>query len=469
MKIIVIGGGASGLTAAAIAAENGAEVTVLEGREKPAGKLYATGNGRCNLTNTEMSDRYYRSADTALIKKTIKRFGYQDTLEFFHSLGLMFKNKNGYIYPSTGQAATVAELLVKRCRELGVNIQCASMVVSLKKRKDGKFIIKYIQSNHINRNNSYRNTIQSNNNWQNNINQKNISQNNRNIKTSNQKNVSLETTNTKETQETADKVILAAGSSAGGFGCEVTGTELAKAAGHTIIPLVPALTGLKCENKQFFQTAAGVRIDAKITLCQGENEQVIAEEAGELQLTDYGISGIPVFQISRFAGYGLLQKQKIIVQIDFLPEYDFGMLLGELNNSRKLYKNRSILEVFSFIFHAKLVKAVLLFAGIKESRKISELSDREQKNLLYCFKRFSVKVTGINEIKHAQVCAGGVHTAELTDDFMSKKTENLYITGETVDVDGICGGYNLQFAWASGYLAGKAASWKKEKNIIKKE
>lgn len=457
MKIIIIGGGASGLIAAVAAAENGAEVTVLEGRDKPAGKLYATGNGRCNLTNTNMSDRHYRSENTDLVKKTIKRFGYQETLDFFHSLGLMFKDRNGYIYPSTGQAATVAEILVKRCVELGVNIKCASVVVALKKKKDGKFVIKYVERNIIQKNGIQQNNIQTDDISQNNINQNNISR-----KNINGKNINRKIDDTGEAEEIADKVILAAGSIAGGFGCRVSGTDIAKAAGHTIVPLVPALTGLKCENKKFFQITAGVRIEAKVTLYQGENKQAVAEDTGELQLTDYGISGIPVFQISRFAGYALLQKQKVIVQIDFLPEYNFNMLLNEIKNSRKFYGNRSISEVFSLIFHSKLVKGVLFLAQIKESKKISELSDREQKKLLCYFKQFSVKVTDINEMKHAQVCAGGVSTIELTDNFMSKKTENLYITGETVDVDGICGGYNLQFAWASGYIAGSAASCKKE-------
>ena len=166
MKIIIIGGGASGLIAAVAAAENGAEVTVLEGRDKPAGKLYATGNGRCNLTNTNMSDRHYRSENTDLVKKTIKRFGYQETLDFFHSLGLMFKDRNGYIYPSTGQAATVAEILVKRCVELVVNIKCASVVVALKKKKDGKFVIKYVERNIIQKNGIQQNNIQTDDIWQ---------------------------------------------------------------------------------------------------------------------------------------------------------------------------------------------------------------------------------------------------------------------------------------------------------------
>jgi len=419
MKIIIIGGGASGLTAATAAAENGAEVTVLEGKDRPAGKLYATGNGRCNLTNTDMSDRYYRSADTDLIKSTIKRFGYQDTLDFFHNIGLLFQNRNGYIYPSTGQAATVAQLLVKRCGELGVNIKCAAMAVSVRKNKN-RFVVKYMQRGNTKRESE------------------------------------------KETEEIADGVILAAGSLAGGFGCRVTGTELAKALGHTIVPLVPALTGLKCENRKFFQAAAGVRIEAKISLYYGKDGQAAAQDRGELQITDYGISGIPAFQISRFAGYALLEGQKAAVRIDFLPQYDFCTLLNELKKSRKLYGDRSISEALSLIFHAKLVKGALLSAEIKENKKISEFSDSELKKLLCYFKQFFVRVTGINDMKHAQVCAGGVSTAELTEDFMSKRIENLYIIGETVDVDGICGGYNLQFAWASGYIAGQAASYKKK-------
>lgn len=441
MKVIIIGGGASGLTAAAIAAQAGAEVTVLEGRDKPAGKLYATGNGRCNLTNINMSDKYYRSADTDLIEKTIKRFGYQDTLDFFHGLGLLFKDRDGYIYPSTGQAATVAKLLVRRCEELGVRIKCAAMVVSIKKGKKG-FAVKYMQ--------------------QDSTKQDNIKQDCTKPNAAKRDFTKQKIYGEKEIEEMADRVILAAGTPAGGFGCRVTGTELAKAMGHTIIPLVPALTGLRCENRKFFQAAAGVRIEAKITLYQEEDKQATAEDTGELQLTDYGISGIPVFQISRFAGYALLQKKNVSARIDFLPEYDFETLLAELKKSRKLYGNRSIFETLSLIFHAKLVKGVLISTKIKESKKITELTDRELKELLCYFKRFSVKVTGVNEMKQAQVCAGGVSTAELTENFMSKKVENLYITGETVDVDGICGGYNLQFAWASGYIAGQAASYKEK-------
>ena len=415
MRIVIIGGGASGLMAAVTAAENGAAVTVLECGNKPAKKLYATGNGKCNLTNTDMSAGYYRSADTNLVKKTIERFGYKDTLNFFSGLGLLFKDRNGYIYPSTGQAATVAQLLVRRCQELGVRIKCSTKVLSVQKHKN-RFIIKCS---------------------------------------------SEEKETKKEQEETADIAILAAGSPAGGFGCKVTGAMLASSFGHKIIPLVPALTALKCENTQFFKAASGVRVEAETALCRSKNRQIIAKDTGELQITDYGISGIPVFQISRYAGYAFLQKEEIAAIIDFLPEYDFFTLLEAVKKSRKMYGNRTILETLSLIFHEKLVRGVLLSSGIKENQKLSKLDDSEIKKLLYHFKQFSVKITGTNDIKNSQVCAGGVSTLELTEDFMSKKAENLYIIGETVDVDGICGGYNLQFAWASGHIAGRAASLKK--------
>lgn len=405
------------MTAAVSAAERGVAVTVLECGNKPAKKIYATGNGRCNLTNTNMNISYYRSEDTDLPEKIIRRFGYQDTMHFFGELGLTFKNRNGYIYPSTGQASTVAEVLVNRCLETGVEIKCDTRVVSIQKDRD-KFII--------------------------------------NCETDIVKDKKI--VGTEKKRERADKVILAAGSTAGGFGCRVTGAELAASLGHKIVPLVPALTGLRCENRKFFQAVSGVRTDAGVSLVQEKDGKVLSGDTGELQLADYGISGIPVFQISRYAGYALKEGREVSAVMEFLPEYDFEMLYGELERSRNLYGSRSISEALSYIFHAKLVKGMLLSMGVSENRKISEMREGELKKILHQFKQFRVKVTGINDMKNAQVCAGGVSTRELGENFMSKKVKNLYIIGETVDVDGICGGYNLQFAWASGRIAGLAAS-----------
>lgn len=417
MKIVIIGGGASGLTAAISAAERGASVTVLECGSKPARKIYATGNGRCNLTNTDMDMRYYRSADMELPAKTIQRFGYKDTMHFFGELGMMFKNRNGYIYPSTGQAATVAEILVSRCLEAGVEIRCSTRAMSVRKDRN-RFKISC---------------------------ETDIRKENREA-------------HTERTEETADRLILAAGSTAGGFGCGVTGAELAASLGHKIIPLVPALTALRCQNRTFFRMASGVRIDARVSLVRDRDGEVLSEETGELQLTDYGISGIPVFQVSRYAGYELKRGEKISALMEFLPEYHFQALWDVLGKTRAYHKNRSVLEAFSCIFHTKLVKGMLLSMGVSENRKMAELKDGELKKILGYFKQFRAEVTGTNDMKNAQVCAGGVSTRELTEDFMSKKVKNLYIIGETVDVDGVCGGYNLQFAWASGRIAGLAAS-----------
>lgn len=416
MKIVIVGAGASGLVAAICAAEHGADVTILECANKPAKKIYATGNGKCNMTNYKMDISCFHSFDLTLVSETLKRFTTEQTLAFFEQMGLMLKEKNGYVYPSTGQASTVAELLVKRCQELGVVIKCDTTVLAVeKKKKQFSLLCETVCKK-----------------------EKKIVER-------------------KKGKEQADVLILAMGSRAGGFGCEITGTSIAARFGHRIIPEVPALTALKCKKPGFFKLTAGVRIDGKVTVSE-RGKKILSEDSGELQLTSYGISGIPVFQVSRFASYALKDKKKVEASIDFLPEFSFSCLLEKLQNFQTMYKNRTIEETLALIFHVKLVKGILNQTGIRETTKMRELSLLDLKKLLQQFKNFRVEVTGVNDLQNAQVCAGGVDTEEITTDFMSKKIPNLYIVGEMLDVDGICGGYNLQFAWASGKIAGESAA-----------
>lgn len=415
MKIVIVGGGASGLTAAISAAEQGAQVTVLECADRPARKICATGNGKCNLTNKNMDVSHYRSADPALVKNTLARFGCRETLEFFENQGMLFKDRNGYVYPSTGQASSVAELLLGRCRELGVVLKCNTKVLSVRKKKE-KFTL-FCETE--------------------------IKQNKKVLEC-------------RQTKEEADRVILAAGSTAGGFGCDSTGTELAASLGHKIIPEVPALTSLKCANPPFFREVSGVRVDGHVALFE-EGGDMLGEDTGELQLTGYGISGIPVFQVSRYAAYALREGKEVTAVLDFLPEYSFTELWEKVQESRTRYKDRKIAEVFSYLYNGKLVRGILTVMGIKENQKISEVAPEHLKKVIRQFKQFKIKVTAVSELQNSQVCAGGVSTGELTGDFMSRKVENLYIIGEMTDVDGICGGYNLQYAWASGRIAGLAA------------
>ncbi|MDY5577138.1 MAG: aminoacetone oxidase family FAD-binding enzyme [Lachnospiraceae bacterium] len=415
MKIVIIGAGASGLTAAIAAAGQGAEVIILECANKPGKKIYATGNGKCNLTNSHMHEKYYRSNEESLflVKEALKRFSYEDTRNFFEGLGMLLKEKNGYWYPETGQASSVAELLVRRCEELGVKIICNTCVKNVKPEKAGFRIFA-----------------------ENNLNQ--------------EKQVFC-----------SDKLILAAGSRAGGFGCEVTGTKIAKDLGHHVISEVPALTGLICKEKKFFQIVAGVRTDGKVMLREEKKECMIAWDEGELQLTDYGISGIPVFQVSRYAAYKLEEGKKIKAVLEFLPLYTQKQLLDQLKINRKKYGNRTVLDILSCMVNSKLARGLLMLAGIKESQKIMSLKDEELQKIAKQLKNTEITVTGSKELKNAQVCAGGVDTREIDENFQSKLVKNLYIIGEMLDVDGICGGYNLQFAWSGGWIAGKASGERK--------
>jgi hypothetical protein len=425
LKIIIAGGGASGLMAAISAASGDARIIVLEGREKPAKKIYATGNGRCNFTNTLMGAEYYHSADLSLsmVKNALSQFGSGEAVNFFRSLGMLTKDRGGYLYPSTNQASTVAKVLEARCKELGVTIRCDTCVTGIEKKKDG-FLVRcrryYRQEKKIIR--------------------------------------------TEEENLQCDKVILAAGSTAGGFGCEVTGTVLAKKLGHHLIPSMPALTSLKCTEKTFWKQTAGVRIDAKITLFEQKqgHEVLLGEETGELQMVESGMSGIPVFQLSRHAAYALAEGSEVTAVINFLPDYDMEMLTQYITQIADSRKMRTAGEILSGIFPEKLAQAVLCELSIDKDKPLSKLSDKDRNKIVNILKNFRAHVADTGDMKNAQVCAGGVDTTELDADFQSKIIKDLYITGELLDVDGICGGYNLQFAWASGYLAGTAAGRGKE-------
>ena len=416
MKIIVIGGGASGLTAAICAAGQGAKETVLEAADRPAKKIYATGNGKCNLTNQKMDELCYRGMDPEFAKRTLEKFGFEETLEFFGNMGMMFKNRNGYFYPSSGQASSVAELLIHRCEEAGVSIRVNCMVKEVTK-KNGTFLIRCKV----------------------------------------QKKQGKKVLEEKEITEKCDKVILAAGSNAGGFGCEITGSRIAAQMGHCIVPEVPALTALECGQKDFFQKNSGVRTDGKITVLD-EGEHILAEDTGELQLTAYGVSGIPAFQVSRYAAYALRQKKPVYAQLDFLSEFSFVELYDKIQIVRKRYPESKISDVLSCIFNRKLAESFLDELKVEPNFPVSKMDPARIKKLLQHMKKFRVKILNVKGMEHAQVCAGGVSTGELTDEFMSRKVKDLYIIGETVDIDGMCGGYNLQFAWAGGWISGHAAA-----------
>lgn len=417
-RIIVAGAGASGMVAAIEAAKRGMDVTILEANDRAGKKIYATGNGRCNLTNRRMKISCYNGTDKAFIKSVLDRFGYAETIEYFSELGLMFKDRDGYIYPMSGQAASVAEALLSECKRLDIKILCnvtARDITVNKNRSDG-----YI--------------------------------------------VSCITGDGKKMTFTAEGVILSCGSIAGISPKKYpagSGYDLAKRAGHSIAPLVSSLTGIRCKNESFYRTASGVRCDAVIVIYEKASdgtERMLASDKGELQLTDYGVSGIPAFQVSRHAAYSIRDRSVTDTYciIDFLPDVSEQELRAAMRRRIERNGENTVLQYFNGILNDKLARALLQASGISVKKRGKELKQSDIDRIAGIIKHFRDSAAAVNDFQNAQVLAGGVRLTELTDSMESVYAKNLYITGELLDADGICGGYNLQWAWATGYIAGNA-------------
>lgn len=435
-QILIIGGGASGMMAAITAAKKNpnAQITVLERKDLTGRKILSTGNGRCNYTNEYMDISCFRSDDIKTAERILHSFDAEDTLEFFRGLGIIPKSRGGYIYPRSDQAQAIQEVLDAEAKRLGVHICTRVHVVSVKPAKKG-FRIEADE------------TIL-----------KEISGKNQQKKSKNKSNSSKQKSSKAETElihrtYQADAVILAAGGKAASvLGSDGSGYSIAKAMGHSIVPVVPALVQLLVKNHPF-EKASGVRTDAKVTAIV--NGKKMAEDTGELQITAYGISGIPVFQISRFIAKALYHKEKAEVSVDFLPDMEEDEAVNFLTSRLKQMPERTAEDYLTSVFNKKLIPRLLELADIRFQAKAGTLQAEEIKRLAKVLKHTELTIADTNGFDNAQVCAGGVPLTEIDADTMeSKCTDGFYLTGEVLDVDGICGGYNLQWAWATGYLAG---------------
>ncbi len=401
--VMIVGGGAAGMMAAITAAREGAHVTILEQKDRIGKKILSTGNGRCNLTNEYMDVSCFRGDDTKVVPIVLEQFGYHDTLHFFENLGVILKNRQGYIYPMTDQATTILDVLCMEIEHLGIHVMTNQSVSGIRLNKHGF-------------------TVQ-----------------------------------TKTDVVKGDAVILAAGGKAAPvLGSDGSGYTLAKQLGHHLSPVTPALVQLKCKGN-YFKNISGVRIQAKVSLLI-EN-RLISSDTGELQLTNYGISGIPVFQISRYASKALYAHKKVTAEIDFFPGMTEKDFVQFMENRKQLQGYKTAEEFLIGIFHKKLIALFLKQAQIIPGKKISEIAPKQFRHLLLICRHFFMEITDTNSFEQAQVCAGGVNTLEINPYTMeSLYTDNLYLIGELLDIDGICGGYNLQWAWSTGYIAGLHAA-----------
>lgn len=406
-KIAVIGGGAAGMTAAIRAARMNAQVTIYERNDRVGKKILSTGNGKCNFSNEKMSMDCYRGSGVELVDKIYRTFGVKETKDFFEGLGMRIKDRDGYLYPASGQASTVLDVLRYEMERLTVSIHTNRQVTDIIVGRDGL-------------------TVETN----------------------------------EHEKEKYDAVILACGGKAAPkTGSDGQGFVLAKKMGHSIVSTVPALVALRCK-EDFYKRVAGVRCDAKLTLYI--DGQPVRSDRGELQWTDYGISGIPVFQLSRDAAYALQEQRSVTVKIDLMPD----LYEGQDDNAdsqfwTERWKRQSVQTMEQFVtglVNKKVGLLLLKLAGIKETDKAEEVLPSRRKELTKLFRSFIVTVKGTNTYDQAQVCAGGVDCREVTDTLESRIVSGIYFAGEILDIDGVCGGYNLQWAWSSGIVAGQAAA-----------
>jgi len=391
-KVAVIGAGAAGIIAA-LKASNKNEVILIDGNNKCGKKLLVTGNGKCNYWNEEVGVQKYYASDFKLLENILKKD--KETLDFLSAIGIYPKIKNGYFYPASGTAQSIREIFEKEIERNKIKTLYNTRVKDIEKDNE-KFI----------------------------------------IITDNEK-ISV------------DKIIIATGSKA----CPKTGSDgfgyyIAKKFGHKINPVLPALTSLKTNDN--IKDWAGIRTEVKLNLYI--NNKLIKEEGGEIQLTEEGISGICTFNLSGLVTRAVYDQEDVKIKINFFPYIDnFYDFFNERNDK---IKNRTIEELLESLLNYKLTAIILKKSQIQKNCYWHELNEDKKKLLCKNIESFEIIINDYNSYDKAQVCTGGIPLDEINANMESIYVPNLYFVGEILDVDGKCGGFNLAFAFITGYIVG---------------
>ena len=394
-KVIIIGGGASGLVAAIFASLNN-DVTILEKNSKCGKKILSTGNGKCNYFNSDFTTSHFNTESIDILDSIITTDNINKVMDLFDSIGIVPNIKNGYYYPMSNQSVSVREALVKECLVRGVSIITDCDVTDV----------------------NYDETY---------------------------------TVITNKGNYNCDKVVMSSGSHA--YVKEKSrGYDILSKFNHTINPVVPSLVQL-VSSGNYLKSWSGVRIDAKVSLY--EDNEYKKMSFGEVQLTDYGISGICVYQLSSLVSRGLYNKKEEIIHINFMPYIDD--FIEYMNKRNNVVKKRTISELFDGIMNYKLSNTLLTLCNIDYNDTWDNINNDKKIKLSKMVTDFEINITDTKGYNHAQTCSGGVPLSEINPNTMeSIKNNNLYITGELLDCDGECGGYNLGFAWITGIIAGEA-------------
>lgn len=404
MLIAIIGGGASGMAAALAAAEcPGAQAVLLERQARLGRKLQATGNGRCNLTNLHALQGGYHGDAPAFHEDALSCFPPEETLQWFRKMGLYtVAEESGRVYPYSDQANSVVDVLRFALEKPNIRVQLGCEVERVKKTAAG-FRVEWAEG-------------------------------------------SLD----------CDRLIIACGGLAGTkLGGSMSGYQLLRSLGHRCTRLRPNLVQVKT-GWAGVVSLKGVRANCRAQILH--NRALVRQSVGELQFTECGLSGPVMFELSRDV---CQEKGSWVCRLDFLPEMDEKTLLEELQRRRNT--QLSAAELFTGILHNRLGRVLTQAAGISAASPIAALDDVQLQEAARLAKQFDAALTEPLGMDSAQVTAGGIVTAEFDPATMeSRRVRGLYACGEVLDVDGDCGGYNLQWAWSSGRLAGSSAG--KEQN-----
>lgn len=398
---IIIGGGASGMVAAISSKRAKLDTLIIESKDILGKKIYSTGNGRCNYTNENQDVSNYYCKEKSFVTNALNKFSEKDTINFFRDLGVEPISNDGYIYPRSYQAKSLVNALTDEIKHLGIDVLLNTKIKEVEKINEGFRI---------------------------------VTENNDVVETKN--------------------IIVATGLKGSAFAKEECLVEkICNKFSVKYNEILPALVKLKVDNEHW-KSLAGVRAKGKASILV--NGVVESSEYGEIQFTEDSISGIPIFQLSSIASKAIRKNKKVEIIVNFLYDIETEKQnIGDYLNSQKTkvgYKKAK--NFLSGLLNDKIAVFLLRQTRILENIKAKEIEDEKFNALVQNIRSFKVKIVKPYDYLSAQTCTGGVDVEELDENMQCKKLRGLFFIGEAIDVDGKCGGYNLQWAWTSGYIAG---------------
>ncbi|MTI83090.1 MAG: NAD(P)/FAD-dependent oxidoreductase [Firmicutes bacterium] len=405
-KVAVIGGGAAGLTAALAARYNGAEVTVLEQKDRVGKKILATGNGRCNLSNTDLNVSHYHGKNPKFAFGALNRFDFHQTMELFERLGIAWKVEDGgKVYPMSDQASSVLDVMRHELEILRVETKVETKVNAITPQSSGFFL----------------------------------------------------QLNSGECLNAHRVIVTTGGKAAPNLGSNGSGYTLAEQSGHSIVEPFPALVQLKL-SAGFLKQISGIKFEGEAEIWAAGKCR--AQAVGEILFTNYGISGPPILALSRKAGEYLCTGEKVFIRVNLINFMSPQELETFLVNRLQQQAHKSAFFSFVGFINKRLVPVILQEAGVSDiHKKAGQVTTGERNAILKILQDWRFEVTGTNSWTAAQVTAGGVDVKDINPKTMeSKLVPGIFFAGEVLDIDGDCGGYNLQWAWSSGYVAGESAA-----------